>query len=133
MWDLGERAKVAILSVTEGEDKPLKYPDMFAAAQLMILNKTDLLPHVAFNVERCIELARRVNPGIEIVQLSASTGQGMEDWLHWIEHALGHEHDHGEHGHAHTVASPSAAEQALRERVAALEAELARLRAGAVA
>nr|WP_232841033.1 hydrogenase nickel incorporation protein HypB [Serpentinimonas barnesii] len=131
MWDLGERAKVAILSVTEGEDKPLKYPDMFAAAQLMILNKIDLLPHVAFNVERCIELARRVNPGIEIVQLSASTGQGMEDWLHWIEHALGHEHDHGEHGHAHAAASPSVAEQALRERVAALEAELARLRAGA--
>lgn len=133
MWDLGERAKVAILSVTEGEDKPLKYPDMFAAAQLMILNKIDLLPHVAFNVERCIELARRVNPGIEIVQLSASTGQGMEDWLHWIEHALGHEHDHGEHGHAHAAASPSAAEQALRDRVAMLEAELAQLRAGAVA
>jgi len=130
MWDLGERAKVAILSVTEGEDKPLKYPDMFAAAQLMILNKIDLLPHVAFNVERCIELARRVNPTIEIIQLSASTGQGMADWLHWIEHALGHEHDHG---HAHAPAAPSAAEQALRERVAALEAELAQLRAGAVA
>jgi len=130
MWDLGERAKVAILSVTEGEDKPLKYPDMFAAAQLMILNKIDLLPHVAFNVERCIELARRVNPGIEILQLSASTGQGMEDWLHWIAHALGHEHDHG---HEHAAAAPSVAEQALRDRVAALEAELERLRAGAVA
>jgi len=128
MWDLGERAKVAILSVTEGEDKPLKYPDMFAAAQLMILNKIDLLPHVAFNVERCIELARRVNPDIEILQLSASTGQGMEGWLHWIEHALGHDHDHG-HEHAPTAAS--AAEQALRERVAVLEAELAQLRAGA--
>ncbi len=134
LWDLGERAKVAILSVTEGEDKPLKYPDMFAAAQLMILNKIDLLPHVAFNVERCIELARRVNPGIEILQLSASTGQGMEGWLHWIEHALGHEHDHGRgHGHSHAPAAPTAAEQALRERVAMLEAELARLRTGAVA
>ncbi|MCW5672264.1 MAG: hydrogenase nickel incorporation protein HypB, partial [Hydrogenophaga sp.] len=66
VWDLGEAAKVAILSVTEGEDKPLKYPDMFAAASLMVLNKTDLLPHVRFDVARCIELARRVNPGIEV-------------------------------------------------------------------
>ncbi|MGH1358129.1 MAG: hydrogenase nickel incorporation protein HypB [Burkholderiaceae bacterium] len=84
LWDLGEDSKVAILSVTEGEDKPLKYPDMFAASSLMILNKTDLLPHVSFNVERCIELARRVNPTIEIIQVSATTGEGLEDWLAWI-------------------------------------------------
>ena len=77
LWDLGEKAKVAILSVTEGEDKPLKYPDMFAAAKLMILNKVDLLPHVSFDVERCKAYARRVNPGIEILELSATTGQGM--------------------------------------------------------
>lgn len=87
MWDLGEAAKVAILSVTEGEDKPLKYPDMFAAASLMVLNKIDLLPHVSFNVERCIELARRVNPGIEVIELSATRGDGMDAWLHWLQHA----------------------------------------------
>ena len=90
VWDLGEAAKVAILSVTEGEDKPLKYPDMFAASRLMILNKTDLLPHVTFDVARCIELARRVNPAIEIIQLSATTGQGMDAWLNWLEHVAPH-------------------------------------------
>jgi hydrogenase nickel incorporation protein HypB len=87
-WDLGEAAKVAILSVTEGEDKPLKYPDMFAAARLMILNKTDLLPHLQFDMARCIEFARRVNPDIEIIQLSATSGAGMDAWLNWLEHAL---------------------------------------------
>lgn len=84
MWDLGEAAKVAILSVTEGEDKPLKYPDMFAAAQLMILNKTDLLPYLRFDVDKCIEFARRVNPKIEVLQVSATGGQGMDAWLDWI-------------------------------------------------
>lgn len=84
MWDLGEAAKVAILSVTEGEDKPLKYPDMFAAADLMILNKTDLLPYLQFDVERCIAYARRVNPGIAVLQLSATSGEGMPAWLDWI-------------------------------------------------
>ncbi len=94
VWDLGEAAKVAILSVTEGEDKPLKYPDMFAAASLMVLNKTDLLPHVRFDVARCIELARRVNPGIEVIQLSATTGDGMDAWLHWLDHQMHHDHHH---------------------------------------
>ncbi|MFM2059767.1 MAG: hydrogenase nickel incorporation protein HypB [Pseudomonadota bacterium] len=84
MWDLGERDKVAILSVTEGEDKPLKYPDMFAAARLMVLNKVDLLPHLDFDVERCIAFARRVNPGIEVLQVSARTGEGMDAWLAWL-------------------------------------------------
>lgn len=88
VWDLGEAAKVAILSVTEGEDKPLKYPDMFAASKLMILNKIDLLPHVKFDVQRCIELARRVNPTIEILKLSATTGEGMDAWLNWLGHAM---------------------------------------------
>ena len=120
VWDLGEAAKVAILSVTEGEDKPLKYPDMFAAAQLMILNKTDLLPHVKFDVARCIELARRVNPAIEILQLSATTGEGMDAWLHWLDHAMGHGHHHHE--------APDA-EAVLRQRVQQLEAELAQARA----
>jgi hydrogenase nickel incorporation protein HypB len=88
LWDLGEDAKVAILSVTEGEDKPLKYPDMFAAATLMLLNKTDLLPHLRFDVKRCIEAAQRVNPAIEVIQLSASTGEGMGAWLQWLEQRL---------------------------------------------
>jgi hydrogenase nickel incorporation protein HypB len=83
-FDLGEAAKVVILSVTEGEDKPLKYPDMFAAAEVMILNKVDLLPYLAFDVERCIGYARKVNPAITVIQLSASSGQGMEDWERWI-------------------------------------------------
>jgi hydrogenase nickel incorporation protein HypB len=122
VWDLGEAAKVAILSVTEGEDKPLKYPDMFAASQLMILNKTDLLPHVKFDVARCLALARRVNPAIEVIQLSATTGEGMDAWLHWLEHAmdLRHHHPHDE---------PAADEAALRQRVQQLEAELAKARA----
>ncbi|WP_137732282.1 hydrogenase nickel incorporation protein HypB [Pseudaquabacterium pictum] len=84
LWDLGEAAKVAILSVTEGEDKPLKYPDMFAAASLMVLNKTDLLPHLQFDVARCIAMARRVNPGIAVLQLSATTGEGLDAWLDWL-------------------------------------------------
>ncbi len=87
VWDLGEASKVAILSVTEGEDKPLKYPDMFAAADLMIVNKTDLLPYVQFDVARCIAYARRVNPGIAVLQLSATTGEGMSAWLDWIDGA----------------------------------------------
>jgi len=121
VWDLGEAAKVAILSVTEGEDKPLKYPDMFAASQLMILNKTDLLPHVKFDVARCIELARRVNPAIEVIQLSATTGEGMDAWLHWLEHQTG-----AHHHHQH---EPAADESALQARVLQLEAELAQARA----
>jgi hydrogenase nickel incorporation protein HypB len=83
-FDLGEAHKVVVLSVTEGEDKPLKYPDMFHAASLMLLNKADLLPYLRFDVERCLANARRVNPAIEIVQLSATTDQGMDDWLAWI-------------------------------------------------
>lgn len=83
-FDLGEAAKVVILSVTEGEDKPLKYPDMFHASDLMILNKSDLLPYVPFNVDKCIEYARRINPEIEVIQLSALTGEGLDDWYSWI-------------------------------------------------
>ena len=83
-FDLGEAAKVSILSVTEGEDKPLKYPDMFHASELMILNKTDLLPYLDFDVERCIEYAKHVNPDIKIIQLSAKSGEGMDQWIDWI-------------------------------------------------
>ena len=117
LWDLGEEAKVAILSVTEGEDKPLKYPDMFAAAQLMILNKIDLLPHLSFDVARCKDYARRVNPGITILELSATTGEGMQAWLDWLlDEPAHHHHD---------------APDARQTRIAQLEAELAQLRAQA--
>ena len=83
-FDLGEAHKVAILSVTEGEDKPIKYPDMFAAASLMLLNKCDLLPYLTFDVDQAIEYARRVNPRIEVIRTSATGGEGMEEWLAWI-------------------------------------------------
>ncbi|CPR18447.1 hydrogenase nickel incorporation protein HypB [Brenneria goodwinii] len=87
-FDLGERAKVAVLSVTEGEDKPLKYPHMFAAASLMIINKIDLLPYLDFNLETCVANARRVNPDIQVIALSASHGDGMDEWIGWLEAQL---------------------------------------------
>lgn len=84
-FDLGERHKVAVLSVTEGEDKPLKYPHMFAAASLLLLNKIDLLPYLDFNMEKCLAYAREVNPEIEILPVSATKGDGMDAWLAWLE------------------------------------------------
>lgn len=84
-FDLGEAHKVAILSVTEGEDKPLKYPDMFHACELMILNKIDLLPHLNFDEDKCIEYALRVNSKIKIIKLSATSGEGMDNWFDWIK------------------------------------------------
>ncbi len=84
LFDLGERAKVVILSVTEGEDKPLKYPHMFRAADVMILNKVDLLPHVDFDVARAIGNARAVNPEIAVFRLSAKTGEGLDAWYGWL-------------------------------------------------
>jgi hydrogenase nickel incorporation protein HypB len=87
-FDLGEAHKVVVLSVTEGEDKPLKYPDMFHAADLMILNKTDLLPYLDFDVGQCIAYARQVNPRIRVLSLSAKTGEGMEHWLNWLKAEL---------------------------------------------
>ena len=83
-FDLGEAHKVVVLSVTEGEDKPLKYPNMFAAADLLLLNKTDLLPHLDFDVEQCLEYARRINPDLGVLQLSARTGEGLTAWLDWL-------------------------------------------------
>ncbi|MCB1774393.1 MAG: hydrogenase nickel incorporation protein HypB [Gammaproteobacteria bacterium] len=83
-FDLGEAHKVAILSITEGEDKPIKYPDMFHAADLMLLNKIDLLPYLSFDVEQCIAYARRVNPGLQVLNVSATSGEGMADWYAWI-------------------------------------------------
>jgi len=84
LFDLGEWAKVVILSVTEGEDKPLKYPHMFRAAQLMLLNKVDLLPYLQFNLDRCLKAALEINPTLKILQVSATTGEGMEEWYDWI-------------------------------------------------
>lgn len=95
-FDLGEAHKVVILSVTEGEDKPLKYPDMFHAADLMLLNKVDLLPHLNFDVEQTIQNARRINPKIKVLQISATTGEGFDDWQNWLKASrsvamIGHE------------------------------------------
>jgi len=86
-FDLGEAHKVVLASVTEGEDKPLKYPDIFAAASLMVVSKIDLLPHLEFDVDALIANARRVRPGIAVIRVSASTGEGMPEWLKWIEAA----------------------------------------------
>ena len=84
LFDLGEYAKVAILSVTEGEDKPIKYPHMFRASRLLLLNKIDLLPHLDFDVEKAIAFARQVNPQAEVIQVSAKTGEGMAEWYTWL-------------------------------------------------
>jgi hydrogenase nickel incorporation protein HypB len=113
-FDLGEAHKVVVLSVTEGEDKPLKYPDMFSAASLMLLNKVDLLPHLRFDVAACLANARRVNPGIEIIPISAHSDAGMAEWLAWIESGAraARQARLGEVG-------------ALQRRVAELEAQLA--------
>ena len=84
LFDLGEHCKVVILSVTEGEDKPLKYPHMFRASDVMILNKIDLLPYLKFDIEACINYAKKVNPEIIVFKLSATTGEGMDNWYNWL-------------------------------------------------
>jgi hydrogenase nickel incorporation protein HypB len=86
-FDLGEGARVAILSVTEGEDKPLKYPDMFASADLVLVNKVDLLPHLDFDIDAAIANARRVNPRVRLIKVSARSGEGMAAWLDWLRAA----------------------------------------------
>jgi hydrogenase nickel incorporation protein HypB len=83
-FDLGEDHKVVVLSVTEGEDKPLKYPHMFQAADLMLINKIDLLPYLNFDLEQCKVFARQINPRIEIMELSCQTGAGMQQWYDWL-------------------------------------------------
>jgi hydrogenase nickel incorporation protein HypB len=86
-FDLGEAHKVVIVSVPEGEDKPLKYSGMFAASALMVVTKTDLLPHLDFDIDRLIDNARRINPAIGVLKLSAKSGEGMDRWMQWIERA----------------------------------------------
>jgi hydrogenase nickel incorporation protein HypB len=84
-YDLGEHAKIVLLSVTEGEDKPLKYPSIFAAAEVCVINKIDLLPYVPFNLNQAIANARHVHPGIEVIETSCTKVQGLDAWLAWIE------------------------------------------------
>jgi hydrogenase nickel incorporation protein HypB len=84
-YDLGEAAKIVLLSVTEGEDKPLKYPSIFFKSELLVLTKIDLLPYVPFNIAAAEENARRVHPGMEIVRVSSTSGGGLQEWLNWIE------------------------------------------------
>jgi len=84
-YDLGEAAKIVMLSVTEGEDKPLKYPSIFFKSELLVLNKVDLLPYVPFNIAAAEENARRINPGIEIVRVSCTTGDGLAEWMTWLD------------------------------------------------
>ena len=113
-FDLGEAHKVVILSVTEGEDKPIKYPDMFRAASLMLLNKIDLLPHLDFDVEAALAYARRVNPQIRVIQLSATRGEGMDEWLQFLRDGL-----------ASAAAAKQETVDSLRQRIAQLEVQLA--------
>ena len=85
LFDLGEAKRVVIISVTEGDDKPIKYPNMFASSHLCIINKTDLLPHVDFKIEMAKEYAMKVNHHLEFIEMSAKTGEGMKDWYKWIK------------------------------------------------
>jgi hydrogenase nickel incorporation protein HypB len=85
LFDLGENAKVVIISVTEGDDKPLKYPHMFAAADVLVVNKIDLLPYVDFDVAACVARARSLNPGLTVIAMSARSGEGLDAWYGWIE------------------------------------------------
>jgi hydrogenase nickel incorporation protein HypB len=112
-FDLGEAHKVVILSVTEGEDKPLKYPDMFRAADLMLLNKVDLLPHLSFDAAGAVDFAQRVRPGLRAIRVSATRGDGFDEWLAWLEQGM-----------AAARAQREASVDALRRRVAELEARL---------
>jgi hydrogenase nickel incorporation protein HypB len=89
LFDLGEHSKVVVISVTEGQDKPLKYPHMFAAAGLVLVNKIDLVPYVTFDLETCFGFARSVNPGVEILPISATSGDGLEAWYDWIRTKIG--------------------------------------------
>jgi len=93
MFDLGERAKVVILSVTEGDDKPLKYPHMFRACELVIINKIDMLPHLEFDLEKLLRNIDQVHPGVETILLSARTGEGIGAWREWLVRAATQEHE----------------------------------------
>ena len=112
-FDLGEAHKIAILSVTEGEDKPIKYPDMFRAASMMLLNKIDLLPHLSFDVDTALAYARQVNPQIRIIQVSATSGAGMDEWLAFLHEGI-----------AAAKSTRQDSVDSLKRRVTELEAQL---------
>jgi hydrogenase nickel incorporation protein HypB len=112
-FDLGEAHKIAILSVTEGEDKPIKYPDMFRAASMMLLNKIDLLPHLSFDVDTALAYARKVNPQIRIIQVSATSGAGMDEWLAFLHEGI-----------AAAKSTRQDSVDSLKRRVTELEAQL---------
>jgi hydrogenase nickel incorporation protein HypB len=88
MFDLGERERVVIISVTEGDDKPLKYPDMFYSSTLCVINKTDLLPYVPFDIEKVKANARKVNHKLEIIEVSCTSGEGLQKWYSWLKSKL---------------------------------------------
>ena len=89
LFDLGETSRVVVMSVTEGEDKPVKYPNMFQSANLCILNKCDLLPYLDFDISKAIEFGHQVNPRLQIIKLSAKSGEGMEEWYQWLKNIVG--------------------------------------------
>ena len=89
LFDLGERSRVVIMSCTEGDDKPLKYPHMFRSAEMMLVNKVDLLPYVNFDVERCVTYARQINPKLDVLEVSATRGDGLDRWYDWLRTNLG--------------------------------------------
>lgn len=121
LWDLGESAKIVILSVTEGEDKPLKYPDMFQVADLLLINKIDLLPHVDFDTNLAIANARKIKPGLNALSLSSLTGEGFPQWIDWL---LERE----------TTATEGRADRmAIEKRIEALEAELRKAQSALIA
>jgi hydrogenase nickel incorporation protein HypB len=87
MFDLGEQHRIVILSITEGEDKPLKYPDMFHSSDICLINKIDLLPHLNFELDKLKDYARQVNPDLQFFEVSATTGEGMQQWYDWLKNA----------------------------------------------
>ena len=95
LFDLGEQARVVVVSVTEGDDKPLKYPHMFRACDTLLINKIDLLPYVRFDMERCIANARQVNPDLRVLRLSAETGEGMGTWYEFLSGAAANARERG--------------------------------------
>lgn len=88
MFDLGENVRVVIISITEGEDKPIKYPDMFYSAQICVINKIDLLPYLKFDIEKLKDYARKVNPNLEFFEVSATSGEGLESWYNFLKKSL---------------------------------------------
>lgn len=92
LFDLGENLRVVIMSITEGEDKPLKYPTMFETSQLCLINKMDLMPYLNFDLARALEYVKQVNPGIEILQVSATSEEGLEPWFDWLKQKKKIEH-----------------------------------------